>query len=149
MHVDDFHVPFSRPRIHSLKNEFMSSRYLQQRQILGGRSDEDQIVVPDVIQREECSTLYAKLPVEEAENPVQLVDCQDLAHAGVMIEDTFTRIRGRVEIPHVGLRTSYKVGVAEDYPRRLLRGNKAAPKYLVHSRHRLFGRSLLSRSPGP
>ena len=92
MHVDHFHVSRARSGIHSLKNEFLRSWDLQQSQILRRGADEDQIVVPDIIQGKQCPTLHPELAVEEAENPVQFVDRQDLAYPGVMIKDHLTRI---------------------------------------------------------
>src|SRR5258706_321804 len=131
MHVNHLHVSLTRPGIHWLKNEFLGSRDLQQSQILRRGADEDQIVVPDIIQGKQRPTLYSKLAVEETENPVQFVDRQNLTHPGVMIEDPLARIGGRVEVTHVRLRTSYKVGVAENHPPRLLSGHKSAPENLV------------------
>ncbi len=149
MHVNHLHVSRARPGIHSLKNEFLRSRDLQQSQILRRGADEDQIVVPDIIQGKQCPALYPKLAVEQPENAVQFVDRQHLAHSGVMIEDRLARIGGRVEVTHIRLRTSHKVGVAENHPRRLRRSHKAAPENLVNRRYALSYFSLASRSSRP
>src|SRR5258708_30330047 len=127
MHVNHLHVSLARPGIHSLKNEFLRSRDLQQSQILRRGADEDQIVVPDIIQGKQCPALYPKLAVEQPENAVQFVDRQDLTHSGVMIEDRLTRIGGGIEVTHFRLRTAHKVCVAENYPLRLPGSSKTAP----------------------
>src|SRR5258706_7298875 len=149
MRVNHLHVSLTRPGIHGLKNEFLGSRDLQQSQILRRGADEDQIVVPDIIQGKQRPTLYSKLAVEETENPVQFVDRQNLTHPGVMIEDPLAGIGGRVEVTHVRLQTSYKVAVAEKHARRLRSGHKSAPENLVGRRYRLLCSGLASGSPRP
>src|ERR1700692_2926485 len=137
MYVNHRYVSLARPGSHLLKNEFLRSWDLQKSQIFRRRADEDQIVVLDIIQGKQRSALYPKLAVEHAKDPVQLVDRQHLTHSSVMIEDRLPRIGGRVVVPHVRLRTSHKVGVAENNPRRLGSGHKAAPENLIGGRNSL------------
>ena len=119
------------PEVDALKDEFPRSRNIQQRQIFRGRTDENQIVVLGVVQREQCSALHSQLPIEENEDAVKLMDRQHFSHARVMIEDQGSRVGRRVEVAHAGLRPSHKAAIAEDYPGRLRAGDEAVPENLV------------------
>src|SRR5258708_30171363 len=144
MNVHSLHLSLASPRIHGLKNECLGSRDLQQSQILRRGADEDEIVVPDIIERRQRPTLHPQLAVEKAENPVQFMDRQDLAHSGVMIENRRMRIGGRAEVTHVRLRPPHKVGVAENHPGWLRRSQKRAPENLIDGRYGLPRSALAS-----
>jgi hypothetical protein len=70
-----------------LENEFLSAGNLQKRKILHGRTNENQIVILGVVQRKETSSFDADAAAEQAEDAIELMDCQDFANAGVVVEN--------------------------------------------------------------
>src|SRR6266568_3233898 len=59
---------------------------------------------------------------------VQIVDCQHLAHASVMVVDGLLRVHCRIEVAQPGLGTPHERSVAEDYPGFFGAGSEWLPK---------------------
>ena len=60
MHVEDREIPFARAGIETLEDKFLGAGNVEQREIFGGRSDENQIVILCVVEREQCAALDAE-----------------------------------------------------------------------------------------
>src|SRR5258708_22935763 len=59
---------------------------------------------------------------------VQIVDCQHLANASVMVVDGLLRVHCRIEVAQPGLGTPHERSVAEDYPGFFGAGSEWLPK---------------------
>ena len=95
MNVDHRQVALARSGHKTLKDEFAGPGDIQQSQVLGRRSDEDQIVILGVIEREEGAALDPKGTIEQIEDAVELMDSQHFSDASVMVEDECAAYRRR------------------------------------------------------
>ena len=100
-----------------LKNEFMGVGNVEQSEVLGRRSHENQIIVLCIVEREQASAFHPNLLVQLPEDMVKVIDRQHLADAGVVIENRLSRIFRRVEIPQTSLGPAHECSVAENDPR--------------------------------
>src|ERR1035441_9126790 len=98
MHVDYGEIALTRTGIEPPEDEFPGSRNIEQGEILGGRSNEDQIIILGVVEREQRAALDANGAIEQVENAIQLVDGQHFPHASVVIENEGARIGRRIEV---------------------------------------------------
>src|SRR6266849_572428 len=87
MHVDELRIAFARTGRYAVKDKLLRSRYFQKGQIFQRRSDEDQIVVLGIIEREQAAALHAYLPMENCKQMIEFMHRQDFAHPGVVVED--------------------------------------------------------------
>ena len=93
MNVEDGEVSLARAGIETLKHKFLSAGDVEQGEVFRGRSDENQIVILGVVEREQGAALHANGTIEKVENMVQLVDGQHLSHAGVVVKNKCARGR--------------------------------------------------------
>src|ERR1700721_3070603 len=109
--VEDGQVSLARPGIETVKDKFLGSRDIEQTQIFGGRADENQVVVLGVIQREQGAAFDANGTIEKIEDPIELVDRQDLSHPGVVVENEGALVGRGIEVAHSCLRSSHKAAI--------------------------------------
>src|SRR5262249_1399350 len=126
--VYDFHV--ARPRTGSdlLEDKLLGVRYLQQRQVFRWRTDEYQVIVLGVVQREETAAFDPKALVQLTEDIVERMHSQNLAHSGVMVQDHCVQVPGAIVVTHTSVRAPDKGSIAEDDPGLLWAGEKALPE---------------------
>jgi len=89
-----------------LENKFLTTRNVEQREIFSGRSDEDHIVVFNVVEREQAPAFHSYLSMERSEHTIEFMYRQHFANASVVIENLATRVARRIQIPHSCLRSS-------------------------------------------
>ena len=130
MNVDDREISLARAGVEALEDEIPRSGDVEQGEILGRRTDEDQIIVLGVVQGEKRAALDPQGTVEHFEDMVELVDGEDFSHAGVVIEDEGALVGAGVEVTHAGLRAAHEAAVAEDHPGLLRAGDEAIPEEL-------------------
>src|SRR5438105_15932460 len=87
MNVDDLDVASPRTGSNLSKDKFLRTGNFQQREILGRRSDENQIIVLRVVQGKQAAALDPNGLVKFYKNPIQRVYRQNLSHAGVMVKN--------------------------------------------------------------
>src|ERR1035437_8723887 len=115
MNVQYGKISFSRPGVQAPENKFLGSRNIEQGEIFRWRTNENQVVVLGIVQREQGSALDPDRTIEERENMVQFVNGQHLSHAGVVVEDESAPVGGWIEVAHPSFGPSNKAAVAEDY----------------------------------
>ena len=126
--VDNGMVAFTRTGGDLLENEFLSAWNFQQRKIFNWRADENQIVVFGVVQRKEASSLEPDAAVKKAENAIEFVNGQNLADAGIVVENIGVAIMRRIAVTHARLGPADKSGVAENDPRLFRPRGETSPK---------------------
>src|SRR5690349_25150111 len=94
MRIDNLHSAHAGPGSDLLKNKLLSVRQLQKRQVLRGRTYEDEIVVLGVVQGKQAAQLDANLLAMLLENIVESVKGQNFAHSRVVVRNHCSVIPG-------------------------------------------------------
>src|SRR5450755_4278631 len=110
-------IALARAGGYALKNEFQRAGNIEQGEILGRRAHKNQVVVSDVVEREQASALDQNPASERPEGVIESVDGEDLSNPGVVVINSALGIVTRVVVTHAGLGSSHEGGVAEDHPR--------------------------------
>src|SRR5581483_10193077 len=146
VHVGDAEGAFVWTGFEPLEDELLTTRKVQEGQVLSRRANEDQIIVAGVVERKKAAALYSDGLVQLIENVIQVVNRQHLANPRVVVEDEFTGIALRVQIAHAGFRAADKCSIAKDYPRRIRSSRELAPESTQRSGN--CGRALLPGGAG-
>src|SRR5215475_13808125 len=100
MGVADGEITLARTGIETLKYELASSWNIQQGEVFRGRPDEDQVIILGIVEREQSSPLHAQRTIQQVEDVVELVNGQNLPHAGVVVEHKCAGVGGGFEVAH-------------------------------------------------
>src|SRR5262249_2893918 len=114
MHIDDFHVARARTIGDASKEKLLDTWNFQQGEIFAGRSNENQIVVFCVVQREQAAPFNTKRLVQSGKDKVEIVHGKDFAYASIVVENRRFPVFFGVVIAHAGVGTAYESGVTED-----------------------------------
>jgi len=145
MDIEDFHVAGARTSGNLLEDEFLRTGDVQQGQVFRRGADKNQVVVFCIVEREKTAALYANALTKQAEDSIQLVDCQHFADTRVVIQDLRFRIARRVVIAHALVGPSRKRGVAENNPGLFGASQKTLPENVKRRWRRLnFGTGIRS-----
>src|ERR1700686_410871 len=139
MNIPHCQIAVPRSRIKAPEHKFLGPGNIEQCQIFGRRTHENQIIIFRVVQREQGAALDPNRPIEKSEDMVKFVNGQHFSHASVMVEDETPRVRCWIEVPHPGFGSSDKAPVAENYPRLLWAGQETIPESLIRLRRTLAG----------
>src|SRR5260370_18545092 len=134
VHVGDFHGPFGNAGSNSLKDETLSVRNLEEGQILNRRTDENEIVILGIVQREKAPAFNANALVKLRKDVVQSMDGEHFADPCVVIQYACPCVLTGVIIAHSCIRTPDESRIAKDDPRFLRAGDKSSPEDLKNRR---------------
>src|SRR5450755_1232415 len=96
-------IALARAGGYALKNEFLRAGNIEQGEILGRRAHKNQVVVSDIVQREQASALDQNPAAERSEGIIKGVNGEDLSHPGVVVIDGAFGIVARVVVTHASL----------------------------------------------
>src|SRR5215467_301465 len=137
MGVANGEITLARTGIETLKYELAGSWNIEQGEVFRGRSDEDQVIILGIVEREKSPPLHAQRTIQQVEDAVELVNGQNLPNSGVVVEDKSAGVGGGVEVAHAGFRATHETAVAEDHPGLLQARSEATPEKLIGGRDRL------------
>src|SRR6266436_7250069 len=87
VHVGDFHGSFGNARWDSLEDEALSVWNLEENQVFYRRTDENEIVIFGIVQREQATAFDANTLAKLRKDVVQSMDGENFADSGVVIQD--------------------------------------------------------------
>src|SRR5216683_1827161 len=87
VHVGDFHGPFGNAGSDLLEDEALSVGNLEENQVFYRRTDENEIVIFGIVQREQATAFDANTLVKLRKDVVQSMDGENFADSGVVIQD--------------------------------------------------------------
>ena len=115
-------------RSQPLEHEFLAPGNVQQGEILRRRTHENQIVVLNVVEREQAPALHANAPVKQSKHLIEGMNGQYFAHAGIVIKDQIPLIPGRIVVAHSRLWPTNESRVTENDPGLFWAGGKGTPE---------------------